>query len=197
MVALAQVNLTQSKFGRCILKKTLLHWNIGVHVQIVALQAVMEELLGWDTIYHACGVPTFRRFVDNEDFMYTQMEVADKLLRWSWLIIDEISMVSATLLVKIRVPQKLCEQSQISVPKSFVGFRHDRDSGDLYGVLPWVDGLPASFASSACQPCDVLGILSCSVGHSLRKVLSRAMRRCRRLLPCSQRTWLAISGGGQ
>ena len=47
----------------------LLHWNIGVHVQIVALQAVMAELLGGDAIYHACGVPAFRKFVDNEDFM--------------------------------------------------------------------------------------------------------------------------------
>ncbi len=43
----------------------------------------MPELLGWDTICHACGVPTFKRFVDNEDFMDTQMEVVDKVLRWS------------------------------------------------------------------------------------------------------------------
>ncbi len=55
-------------------------------------------------ICHACGVPTFTRFVDNEDFMDTQMAVVDKVLRWSWFIIDVISMVSATLLVKMRVP---------------------------------------------------------------------------------------------
>eukprot|EP00959_Pyramimonas_sp_CCMP1952_P198763 4157279-Pyramimonas_sp.AAC.1 len=33
----------------------LMKWTIGVHFQIAALQAVMAQLLGSDTIHHACG----------------------------------------------------------------------------------------------------------------------------------------------
>ena len=41
--------------------KGLLGYDIGVEFQIVVLQAVMAEILGGDTIHHACGIPAFRR----------------------------------------------------------------------------------------------------------------------------------------
>ena len=38
----------------------LLKWDVGLQFQIVALQAVMADLLGGDTIHHACGIPAFK-----------------------------------------------------------------------------------------------------------------------------------------
>ncbi len=81
----------------------LLHWNIGVHFQIVALQAVMAELLDGDTSHHACGIPAFRKFVDNGNLMQMQMEVAKRVLQWRRLRMDEISVVSARLLAEVGV----------------------------------------------------------------------------------------------
>eukprot|EP00959_Pyramimonas_sp_CCMP1952_P462415 9483208-Pyramimonas_sp.AAC.1 len=39
----------------------LMKWTIGVHFQIAALQAVMAQLLGGDTIHHARGTPAIQR----------------------------------------------------------------------------------------------------------------------------------------
>ena len=36
----------------------VLHWNIGIDFQIAALQAVMAEQLGGDTLHHCCGIST-------------------------------------------------------------------------------------------------------------------------------------------
>ena len=75
---------------------------MGINFQVVALQAVMAELLGGDTIHHALGIPCFgkRRECHNDD-LQKHMEVAKRVLQWRWLIIDEISMVSAKLLAQM------------------------------------------------------------------------------------------------
>ena len=39
----------------------VLHWNVGVQFNIVALQAVTANLLDGDTIHHACGISFKRR----------------------------------------------------------------------------------------------------------------------------------------
>ena len=39
----------------------VLHWDMGIQFQVVALQAVMATLLGGDTIHHACGIPVYNR----------------------------------------------------------------------------------------------------------------------------------------
>ena len=74
---------------------------MGVEYQVVALQAVMADLLGGDTIHHACGIPVFKRGEPAENQAQKQMDVAKRALQWRWLIIDEISMVSAKLLAQI------------------------------------------------------------------------------------------------
>ena len=79
----------------------VLHWEIGVQIQVVALQAVMAEILGGDTIHHACGIPVFKRGSYQESEGQRQMDVAKRVLQWRWLIIDEISMVSAKLFAEI------------------------------------------------------------------------------------------------
>ena len=41
----------------------VLKWNIGVKFPIVALQAVMADVLSGDTIHHAFNIPVFGRNV--------------------------------------------------------------------------------------------------------------------------------------
>ena len=52
--------------------------------------------------HHALGIPAFgnRRECHNDD-LQKHMEVAKRVLQWRWLIIDEISMVSAKLLAQM------------------------------------------------------------------------------------------------
>ena len=61
--------------------------------QVVAFQAVMAQLIGGDTIHHACGIPVFSKGADDEGAGTSQQVVAKRVLQWRWLIIDEISMV--------------------------------------------------------------------------------------------------------
>ena len=83
--------------------RDILHWDMGIEYQVVALQAVMADLLGGDTIHHACGIGVFSRGASVENQAQKQVEVAKRVLQWRWLIIDEISMVSAKLLAEIDV----------------------------------------------------------------------------------------------
>jgi hypothetical protein len=41
--------------------KDVLQWDIGMQYQVVALQAVTANLLGGDTIHHACGIAFQKR----------------------------------------------------------------------------------------------------------------------------------------
>ena len=81
----------------------ILKWDMGTQFQIVALQAVMAQLLGGDTIHHACGIPAFGNKESAEEDLQRHMDVAKKVLQWRWLFIDEISMVSAKLLAEMDV----------------------------------------------------------------------------------------------
>ncbi len=92
----------------------------------------MAELLGGDTIHHACGIPAFRKFVDNEDLMQTQMEVAKRVLQWRWLRMDEISMVSARLLAEVDV--KLHSVIREICPMKGNGTAQDRSFGGSNGL---------------------------------------------------------------
>ena len=56
--------------------RDVLHWDMGVEYQVVALQAVMAEHLDGDTIHHACGIPVFSRAVSVENQAQRQIDVA-------------------------------------------------------------------------------------------------------------------------
>jgi hypothetical protein len=71
---------------------------------MVALQAVMAQLLEGDTIHHACGITPFGAKTDPQAAQKAsqrQAQVAQRVMQWRWLFIDEISMVSAKLLAEI------------------------------------------------------------------------------------------------
>ena len=44
----------------------VLHWQQGLDYQVMALQAVMADLLTGDTIHHACGIPVRRKGGDGD-----------------------------------------------------------------------------------------------------------------------------------
>ena len=81
----------------------VLKWDMGVEFQMVALQAVMADLLGGDTIHHACGIPVMHKVGAEAGEPQKHMEIAKRVLQWRWLVIDEISMVSAKLLAQVGV----------------------------------------------------------------------------------------------
>ena len=80
----------------------VLGWNIGTEFNIIALQAVMADLLGGDTIHHALNIGIFGMKKKDKGSQETRArEVMRSMLMLRWLIIDEISMVSARLLADI------------------------------------------------------------------------------------------------
>ena len=80
-----------------------LHWEMGVQFQVVAFQAAMAQLIGGDTIHHACGIPVFTKGDEVDQAAASQQTVAKRALQWRWLLIDEVSMVSARLLAQLDV----------------------------------------------------------------------------------------------
>ena len=73
MVALAQVSLTSSSKPRNFLPR--------VEYQVVALQAVMADLLGGDTIHHACGIAVINRGGGADNQAQRQMDIAKRVLQ--------------------------------------------------------------------------------------------------------------------
>ena len=75
-------------------------WNTGVEFQLVALQAVMADLLKGDTIHHAFNIPVFgKNYSTREPPQGSKKDIdnAKAVLQYRWIIIDDISMVSAKL----------------------------------------------------------------------------------------------------
>ena len=70
-------------------------YTMGLEFQMAALQAVMAEQLGGDTLHHCCGIGGY------SETGKRQTEVALGVLQWRWLIIDEVSMISAQMLAEI------------------------------------------------------------------------------------------------
>ena len=76
--------------------------DIGMEFNIIALQAVMADLLGGDTIHHALNIGFFGMNKTKKSSQETRArETMRSTLMLRWLIIDEISMVSARLLADI------------------------------------------------------------------------------------------------
>ena len=138
--------------------KDVLHHDLGIEYQIVALQAVMAALLGGDTIHHALGIPCFGR-KKNTSEAESNVEVAKRVLQWRWVIIDEISMVSVKLLATIDMKLRSVIRAvgtekvkHLGVDRSFGGL-NVLMCGDLW-QLPCPDGgylgdIPTEFIRNA------------------------------------------------
>ena len=73
----------------------VLKWNIGVTFQIVALQAVMADLLSGDTIHHAFNLLVFGKKGSKPVGDKGGLNTMKGILQLRCLIIDEITMVGA------------------------------------------------------------------------------------------------------
>jgi len=62
----------------------VLHWNIGIDFKIAALQAVMAERIGQDTLHHCCGIGTgiLKYESTSEQGMKRQSEIVKAVLQW-------------------------------------------------------------------------------------------------------------------
>lgn len=91
-----------------------MEWKIGTQYNIGALQAIMAVELGGETLQRIAGINTFAEV--NEQSL-TNDKLAKHLLQTRWLIIDEISMVSATLLAQIeeKIRKAIQEQGTFKV----------------------------------------------------------------------------------
>ena len=83
---------------------------------MVALQAVMADLLGGDTIHHALNIPVYGKTLKRTEGFQEKADsdVMKAISQLRWLIIDEISMVSARLLADI--DQKLRDFHRATAP---------------------------------------------------------------------------------
>eukprot|EP00435_Cladocopium_sp_Y103_P022987 s1345_g5.t1 len=80
----------------------ILGWKQGSEFQIVTLQAVMANDLEGDTLHHAFGL-NWQGAGDEKISGHKLLELSAKAIEWRWLIIDEISMVSAELLARVEL----------------------------------------------------------------------------------------------
>ena len=94
---------TGKSYALNLLRKELfeerLGWQQGSEFQIVTFQAVNAEPLDGDTIHSALGLA----WHGNDSNVNAQriLDLAGNAIRWRWLLIDEISMVSAEMLARL------------------------------------------------------------------------------------------------
>jgi len=77
-----------------------MQWTQGVEFEITSLQASVADQLGGDTIHHALGIQPFNK-AEEANSPAALREVAKRLAHLRWLIIDEVSMISAGFLAQI------------------------------------------------------------------------------------------------
>ena len=84
---------------RTDLFENCLGWRQGVEFQVVAFQAVNAEPLDGETIHKALGLA----WHGNDHSIDAQriLDLAKAAVQWRWLLIDEISMVSAEMLARL------------------------------------------------------------------------------------------------
>ena len=75
-----------------------LGWTAGVDFQIGAFPAVNADNIDGDTLHHALGLQPFgaRKKTGATSNNKKKIDASARVAQWKWLIIDEISMVSAT-----------------------------------------------------------------------------------------------------
>jgi len=137
----------------------VLHWEQGLDYQVIALQAVMADLLQGDTIHHACGIPIRKKGIDGEVEIQNNKTVAEKCLYWRWLLIDEFGMVGSSLLAEVDMKLRDVIVDVNPHKKSMTGHAQPFGglnvllSGDLWQLPPpcggYIGNIPAAFISNA------------------------------------------------
>ena len=100
--------------------ETVCGWTSGWDFQIAALQAVMAEQIGGDTLHHALGLNPFQNDDGDPRVPTKTAEVARRVAQWRWLIIDEVSMLNAALVAEIDMRLR-------SLVSSVRAMKHDKN----------------------------------------------------------------------
>ena len=138
-------------------------WEMGLEFQMVALQAVMAQLLEGDTIHHACGINPFGGKKDPKSVLKAtqkQKEVATRIMQWRWLFIDEISMVGAKLLAELDMKLRTVMSDVGSMKKDLQGLVRAFGGinivfvGDFWQLDPPSGGFLASIPGE-CVPATI------------------------------------------
>ena len=78
-------------------------WTSGWDFQIAALQAVMAEQIGGDTLHHALALNPFQGDDVDVQMANKTADVARRVAQWRWLVIDEVSVLNAALVADIDI----------------------------------------------------------------------------------------------
>ena len=135
-----------------------LEWEQGVQYQVVAFQAVMAEQLAGETIHHAVGL---NKHGDESGIsLQRAAELTAGATCWRWLLVDELSMVSAELLARLEqrcreLVRDACKQKYSpcrAVARPFGGLNVIL-AGDMWQLEPprgtFSGALPMEFLRSA------------------------------------------------
>ncbi|CAK9010993.1 unnamed protein product [Durusdinium trenchii] len=97
-----------------------LNWQQGKEFQVVAFQAVNAEPLDGDTIHAALGLA----WHGNDSSVDAQriLDLASSAVQWRWLLLDEISMVSAEMLARL---EARCRQLVLDLSATKYGKHSD------------------------------------------------------------------------
>ena len=119
-----------------------LGWTTGKEFQVVAFQAVNAEPLDGETMHQALGLAWHGN--DHNVDAQRILNLAQQAVQWRWLLIDEISMVSAEMLARL---EARCRQLVLDVSATKYGKQNTNCvapfgglnvilSGDLWQLPP-------------------------------------------------------------
>ena len=74
----------------------VLHWQQGLDYQVIALQAVMADLLKGDTIHHACGIPVRKKGAEDDLVIQSKKAVAEQSLYWKWFLAKPLMVLQSS-----------------------------------------------------------------------------------------------------
>lgn len=136
----------------------IMKWTIGVEFNIVALQAVMATALGGETLHHVAGINPFisTEGKTSSEKNQSSENLAKRHMASRWIIIDEISMVSAKLLAD--VDMKLRD----AVAQTAHSYKVDRK-----GLTRSFGGMNVFFCGDFCQLDPPDGVSLASVPRDL------------------------------
>ena len=186
--------LRRDLFEKC------LGWTPGKEFQVVAFQAVNAEPLDGETIHKALGLSWHGN--DHNVAGQRILDLARQAVQWRWLLLDEISMVSAEMLARL---EARCRQLVLDLSATKYG-KHTPNciapfgglnvilSGDLWqlppprgtflGQIPWhlVTGVPSKKLPLSLQGQQIVWASSVQGGlHGVSELI-----RCER----TQDVWL-------
>ena len=140
-----------------------LSWTAGIDFQIAAFQAVNADNVDGDTLHHALGLQPFgaRKKTGVKSDKEKKVAASQRIAQWKWLIIDEISMVSANFLAEldmhlrqIMTDVSLMKKDTYGIDQPFGGI-NILFVGDFHQLDPPtgapINAIPATFIQNSRQ----------------------------------------------